>query len=86
MCLGGAVLHGVSENSSLSGHCREKNPDGSHDKEKYFDDHHESVAAMAEGHSEGGTEDPEALTQSSTRDPSSLRLDSKSALQNVLAN
>lgn len=56
--------------------------DGSHDKEKYFDDHHESVTAVAEGQSEGGTEDPEVLTQSSARDPSFLRLESKSALQN----
>ena len=76
------VLHGVSVNFSLSGHCHEKNPDGSHDKEKYFDDHHKSVTAVAEGHSEGGTEDPDVLTQSSARDPSFLRLESKSALQN----
>ncbi|XP_074765496.1 tetratricopeptide repeat protein 17 isoform X5 [Athene noctua] len=61
--------------SVCSGHCHEKNPDDGHDKEKYFDDHHESVAAVAEGLSEGGTEDPEVLTQSSARDPSLLRLE-----------
>lgn len=77
-CLKGAVLCGISINSSLSGHCHEKNLDGSHDKEKYFE-HHESVTAVAEGHSEGGTEDPEVLTQGSARDPSILRLESKSA-------
>uniref|UniRef100_A0A8C3B4T8 Tetratricopeptide repeat protein 17 n=1 Tax=Cairina moschata TaxID=8855 RepID=A0A8C3B4T8_CAIMO len=60
--------------SACSGHCHEKNLDGSHDKEKYFE-HHESVTAVAEGHSEGGTEDPEVLTQGSARDPSILRLE-----------
>lgn len=78
LSLKGAVLCGISINSSLSGHCHEKNLDGSHDKEKYFE-HHESVTAVAEGHSEGGTEDPEVLTQGSARDPSILRLESKSA-------
>lgn len=78
----GAFCHGISVNFSLSGHCHEKNPDGSYGKEKYFDDHYESATAVTEGHSEGGTEDPEVLTQSSARDPSFLRLESKSALQN----
>ncbi|XP_066043978.1 tetratricopeptide repeat protein 17 [Chamaea fasciata] len=61
--------------SVCSGHCHEKNPDGSYGKEKYFDDHYESATAVTEGHSEGGTEDPEVLTQSSARDPSFLRLE-----------
>uniref|UniRef100_A0A8D2N7Q0 Tetratricopeptide repeat domain 17 n=1 Tax=Zonotrichia albicollis TaxID=44394 RepID=A0A8D2N7Q0_ZONAL len=61
--------------SVCSGHCHEKNADGSYGKEKYFDDHYESAAAVTEGHSEGGTEDPEILTQSSARDPSFLRLE-----------
>uniref|UniRef100_A0A8B9PGW8 Tetratricopeptide repeat protein 17 n=1 Tax=Apteryx owenii TaxID=8824 RepID=A0A8B9PGW8_APTOW len=62
--------------SVCSGHCHEKNPDDSHDKEKYFGDPHESVTAVAGGHPEGGTEeDPEALTQSSVRDPSFSRLE-----------
>ncbi|XP_021257022.1 tetratricopeptide repeat protein 17 isoform X2 [Numida meleagris] len=61
--------------SVCSGHCHEKNPDGSHDKEKYFEDHNESVTAVAEGHSGGGTEDTEILTQHSARDPSILRLE-----------
>lgn len=74
-------------NFSLSGHCHEKNPDGSHNKEKYFEDHYESVTAVAEGRSEGGTEDPEVLTQSSAKDPSFLRLESKFNLtKSVLAN
>ncbi|XP_055573366.1 tetratricopeptide repeat protein 17 isoform X2 [Falco cherrug] len=64
-----------SVNFSFSGHCHEKNPDGSHDKEKYFDDHYESVTAVAEGQSEGGTEDPEVLTESSARDSSFLKLE-----------
>ncbi|XP_042730815.1 tetratricopeptide repeat protein 17 [Lagopus leucura] len=61
--------------SVCSGHCHEKSPEGSHDKEKYFDDHHESVTEMAEGHSGRGTEDTEILTQHSLRDPSILRLE-----------
>lgn len=81
---GGAFCHGISVNFSLSGHCHDKNPDGSYGKEKYFDDHYESATAVTEGHSEGGTEDLEDLTQSSTRNPSFLRLESKSALQNQL--
>lgn len=81
---GGPFSLGISVNFSLSGHCHEKNPDGSYGKEKYFDDHYESATAVTEGHSEGGTEDPEVLTQSSARDPSLLRLESKSALQNQL--
>lgn len=80
--LGGAFSYGISLNFSLSGHCHEKNPDGNYGKEKYFDDHYESATAATEGHSEGGTEHPEVLTQSSARDPSFLRLESKSALQN----
>lgn len=79
---GGAFSHGIPLNFSLSGHCHEKNPDGSYGKEKYFDGHYESATAMTEGHSEGGTEDPEVHNQSSARDPSFLRLESKSALQN----
>lgn len=78
----GAFSHGLSENFSLSGHCHEKNPDDSYGKEKYFDNHYESATAVTEGHSEGGAEDPEVLTQSSARDPSFLTLESKSALQN----
>ncbi|XP_053922628.1 tetratricopeptide repeat protein 17 isoform X1 [Cuculus canorus] len=58
--------------SVCSGHCHEKNPDGHHDKEKYFDDHHESVTTVAEGHYEG---DMEVLTESSASDPSFLRLE-----------
>ncbi|NXH21893.1 TTC17 protein, partial [Bucco capensis] len=61
--------------AACTGHCQEKNPDGSHDKEKYFDAHHESATGETEGHSEGGTEDPEALPQSSARAPSFLRLE-----------
>ncbi|XP_054017394.1 tetratricopeptide repeat protein 17 [Dryobates pubescens] len=60
--------------SACSGHCYEKNPGGNHDKEKYFDEHHEPDPAVLEGHSEGGTEDPEVLPQDSARDPSFLRL------------
>ncbi|KAJ7406142.1 Tetratricopeptide repeat protein 17 [Pitangus sulphuratus] len=56
-------------------HCHEKNTDGSYGKEKYFDDRYESVTAVTEGHTEGGTEDPQALTQSSARNPSFLRLE-----------
>lgn len=81
LCPKGAVVCAVSINSSLSGHCHEKSSEGSHDKEKYFDDHHESVTGMAEGHSGGGTEDTEILTQRSVRDPSILKLESKSALK-----
>uniref|UniRef100_A0A8C5UG71 Tetratricopeptide repeat protein 17 n=1 Tax=Malurus cyaneus samueli TaxID=2593467 RepID=A0A8C5UG71_9PASS len=61
--------------SVCSGHCHEKNPDGSYGKEKYYGDHYKSATAVTEGHSEGGTEDPEVLTQSSARDPSFLRLE-----------
>ncbi|XP_053801440.1 tetratricopeptide repeat protein 17 isoform X2 [Vidua chalybeata] len=68
-------LYNITTSSVCSGHCHEKNPDGSYGKEKYFDGHYESATAMTEGHSEGGTEDPEVLTQSSVRDPSFLRLE-----------
>ncbi|NXG52378.1 TTC17 protein, partial [Psilopogon haemacephalus] len=60
--------------SACTGHCHEKSPGGSHNREKYFAEHHQSDTAVAEGHLEGGTEDAEVLTQSSARDPSFLRL------------
>ncbi|XP_061854180.1 tetratricopeptide repeat protein 17 isoform X1 [Colius striatus] len=56
--------------SVCSGHCHEKNSDGSHDNKKYFD----GSAAVA-GHTEGGVEGTEDLIQSSSRDPSFLRLE-----------
>uniref|UniRef100_A0A8C4Y6W2 Tetratricopeptide repeat domain 17 n=1 Tax=Gopherus evgoodei TaxID=1825980 RepID=A0A8C4Y6W2_9SAUR len=59
-----------------SGHCHERNPDGSHDKQKYFVDPQESVITAEEENSEGDIEeDPEAFVQSSTGDPTSLRLE-----------
>ncbi|KAM9147825.1 tetratricopeptide repeat protein 17 isoform 3-T3 [Pangshura tecta] len=62
--------------SVCSGHCHERNPDGSHDKQKYFGDPQESVITAEEENSEGDIEeDPEAFVQSSTGDPSSLRLE-----------
>ncbi|CAM5121389.1 unnamed protein product [Eretmochelys imbricata] len=62
--------------SVCSGPCHERNHDGSHDKQKYFGDPQESVITAEEENSEGDIEeDPEAFVQSSTGDPSSLRLE-----------
>ncbi|KYO21816.1 tetratricopeptide repeat protein 17 [Alligator mississippiensis] len=61
--------------SVCNGHCHKKNPGDIHDKQKYFGEPQESVTAKEEN-SEGGTEDTtEYRIQSSTRDPSSLRLE-----------
>ncbi|EMP34423.1 Tetratricopeptide repeat protein 17 [Chelonia mydas] len=71
-----SVVASDDQGEETEGHCHERNHDGSHDKQKYFDDPQESVITAEEENSEGDIEeDPEAFVQSSTGDPSSLRLE-----------